>query len=150
MLRKLKERRERVEVGRQRMRIRCQGDKLIRGLWQRQIFVAKLVSSSNYSINLFYHQLHKYQFAFIFNCHAIIEKYKLLVSELFLELSSCLRFPTESNVEEQVQHRHVHPGLYSANQLVLTVENRDSMAFLAAVFTGNCFWSSICHKMLFQ
>ena len=67
----------------------------------------------------------------------------LLVSELFLELSSCLRLPTESNVEEQVEHRHVHPGMYSANQLVLTVENRDSMAFLAAVFTGNYLWGCI-------
>ena len=39
-------------------------------------------------------------------------------------------------MDEQPQGRHVHPGMYSANQLVLTVENRDSMAFLAAVFTG--------------
>ena len=60
----------------------------------------------------------------------------LLVSELFLELSSCLRLPTEQTMDEQPQGRHVHPGMYSANQLVLTVENRDSMAFLAAVFTG--------------
>ena len=59
-----------------------------------------------------------------------------LVSELFLELSSCLRLPTEQTMDEQPQGRHVHPGMYSANQLVLTVENRDSMAFLAAVFTG--------------
>ena len=59
-----------------------------------------------------------------------------LVSELFLELSSCLRLPTEQTMDEQPQGRHVHSGMYSANQLVLTVENRDSMAFLAAVFTG--------------
>ena len=59
-----------------------------------------------------------------------------LVSELFLELSSCLRLPTEQTMDDQPQGRHVHPGMYSANQLVLTVENRDSMAFLAAVFTG--------------
>ena len=144
MLRKVKERRERVEVGRQWMRIRCQGDKLIRGLWQRQIFVAKLVRCSNYSIIFF---LSSITYVFIFNRHAKIRNNVFLVSELFLELSSCLRFPTESNVEEQVQHRHVHPGLYSANQLVLTVENRDSMAFLAAVFTGNCFSSSIIPKM---
>lgn len=58
------------------------------------------------------------------------------MSELFLELSSCLRLPTEQTMDEQPQGRHVHPGMYSANQLVLTVENRDSMAFLAAVFTG--------------
>ena len=62
-------------------------------------------------------------------------------------MSSCLRLPTESNVEEQVQLRHVHPGVYSANQLVLSVENRDSMAFLAAVFTGsNC----VTHFTLFN
>ena len=58
------------------------------------------------------------------------------MSELFLELSSCLRFPAEQNIEDQVPHRHVHSGMYSANQLVLTVENRDSMALLAAIFTG--------------
>ena len=141
MLRKVPERRERVEVGKQWMRIRCHEGKQIRGLWQRQIFVAKLVSCSthfHYSSLLF-----KYHICICLCSNKSKSLSFLLVSELFLELSSCLRLPTESNVEEQVEHRHVHPGMYSANQLVLTVENRDSMAFLAAVFTGNYLWGCI-------
>ena len=58
------------------------------------------------------------------------------VSGLFLELSSCLRFPAEDNIEDQALRHHHHPSMYSANQLVLSVENRDSMALLAAIFTG--------------
>ena len=115
------------------MRILCREGKQILGLCQRLTFVANLVSKylkRHASCHLLY---------FIFThdiCIRDLAFSYFLVSELFLELSSCLRLPTEQTMDEQPQGRHVHPGMYSANQLVLTVENRDSMAFLAAVFTG--------------
>ena len=54
MLRKVEERQEREEVGKQWTTVRCRGVKQIRGLWQRQIFVAKLVSNSRSSFKIIY------------------------------------------------------------------------------------------------
>lgn len=65
-----------------------------------------------------------------------------IVTGFFLELASCVRFPAEDNLEEQQRRAaHGHPRgagcqIYSAHSLVLSVENRDSMALLAAIFTG--------------
>ena len=56
------------------------------------------------------------------------------VSGFFMELVSCVRFRVEEPPDERPQTRFTN--LYSAHSLVLSVENRDSMALLAAIFTG--------------
>ena len=64
----------------------------------------------------------------------VVGPLNVAVSGFFLELASCIRFRVEEPPDERPQTRFTN--IYSAHSLVLSVENRDSMALLAAIFTG--------------
>jgi len=60
-----------------------------------------------------------------------------IVSGFFLELVSCIRFRVEEPPDDRGPGQNARfTNIYSAHSLVLSVENRDSMALLAAIFTG--------------